>query len=229
MATAPSRRIPTSQVLLGGIIILVGILLLLQTTNVFPTRRLLRYTPLLFVAVGVWALAQGRFRNIVGPVLLIGIAGAAQIVILGYATVDDVLVFWPVIVIAIGASILLGKYRSTIPVTHNAFTSAFALFGGVERRNSSKAFVGGDLTSMFGEVELDLREAAIEEPPARINTTALFGDIDIIVPRGWNVHMDVLPILASANDVRSHRDGERDHVDVFVTGFGMFADISVRD
>ncbi|MFP8891159.1 LiaF transmembrane domain-containing protein [Natrialbaceae archaeon A-CW2] len=229
MSTISSRRLPTSQFILGVIVVLVGILLLLQSTGVFPTRNVLLYVPLLFVAVGVWALVQSRFRNVVGPVVLIGIAGAAQVIALGYATVEQVVVYWPVLVIAFGLSIVLGQYRSRVHQTDDVFTSAFAAFGSNEKRNSSKAFTGAELTAVFGGTELDLRDAEIVDRPARINAVAMFGGVDIIVPREWKVQMDVLPVLGGASDDRPRRDGEHEEVDLVVTGFAAFGGVSVTD
>lgn len=209
--------------------ILVGVLLLLQTTGLLPTRSLLLYVPSLFVAVGIWALVQSRFRNLVGPIVLIGVAGAWQLVALEYATVDQVVVFWPVLVIAFGLSIVLGQYRSRVRATDDAYTSTFAAFGSVEKRNTSSSFTGGDLTAVFGGAELDLRDVEIEERPAQVNAVALFGGVDVIVPREWNVRMDVLPILGGASDDRPRREGQHEEVDLVVTGFAAFGGVSVVD
>ncbi|WP_254841072.1 LiaF transmembrane domain-containing protein [Natronomonas marina] len=229
MATERSRRLPTSQVLLGLLVVLVGVLLLLDTTGVIGTDDLLSFVPLAFVLVGVWALVQSRFRNVVGPLLLVAVAGAAQLVTLGYATVGEVLVYWPVLVIALGLSIALGQYRSRVRPTDDEFTSAFAAFGGVEKRSTSKAFTGADLTAIFGGTELDLRDAAVADPPARINAVALFGGVDVVVPREWNVRLDVLPILAGASDDRPRRESEHETVDLVVTGFAAFGGVTVTD
>ncbi|MCU4743722.1 cell wall-active antibiotics response protein [Halobacteria archaeon AArc-m2/3/4] len=227
--TTSSRRLPTSQALLGAIVVLVGILLLLDTTGVVPTRDALLYVPSIFVAVGVWALVQNHFRNIVGPVVLIGVAGAGQLVALEYVTVDQVVVFWPVFVIAFGLSIVLGQFRSHVHDTDDAYTSAFVAFGGIDKRNISKAFTGGDLTAVFGGTELDLRDAVIEDRPARINAVALFGGVDVVVPREWNVQMTVVPVLGGASDDRPRRETQHDEIDLVVTGFAAFGGVSVTD
>ncbi|WP_440764464.1 LiaF transmembrane domain-containing protein [Natronorubrum sp. DTA7] len=224
-----SRRLPTSQLLLGAAVVIVGVLLLLETTGVSPVGSLLVFVPSLFVVVGVWALVLSRFRNVVGPVVLIGVAGAWQLVALEYATVDQVVVFWPVFVIAFGLSIITGQFRSRVRATDDAFTSAFAAFGGVEKRNTSRTFAGADLTAIFGGTELDLRDTEIESRPARINAVALFGGVDIIVPRDWNVRMDVLPVLGGAADDRPRREGDHDELDLVVTGFAAFGGVSVSD
>jgi predicted membrane protein len=227
--TTQSRRLPTGQLLFGAIIVLVGVLLLLDTTGLLPTRDALLYVPSLFVLVGLWSLVQSRFRNIVGPVVLIGIAGAWQLVALDYATVEEVVVFWPVLVIAFGLSVLLGQFRSAVRETDDAFTSAFAAFGGVEKRNTSVGFTGADLTAIFGGTELDLRDAEIADRPAQVNAVALFGGVDVIVPREWNVRMDVLPVLGGASDDRARTERRHEDLDLVVSGFAAFGGVSVTD
>jgi hypothetical protein len=227
--TAPTRRIPTSQVLFGALVVLLGVLLLLDSTNVAPTRSLLTYAPSLFVLVGLWAFVQSGFRNVVGPAVLVVVAGAWQLVALGYATVSELVVYWPVLVIAFGLSVVLGQYRSRVATTDDSHDSLFAAFGGVERRNTSKTFVGADLTAVFGGAELDLRDAELTDRPARVNVLALFGGAEVVVPRDWNVKMDVLPILAGASDDRPRRESEHDEIDLIVTGFTAFGGVSVTD
>jgi hypothetical protein len=227
--TAPTRRIPTSQLLFGALVVLLGVLLLLDSTNVAPTRSLLTYAPSLFVLVGLWAFVQSGFRNVVGPAVLVVVAGAWQLVALGYATVSELVVYWPVLVIAFGLSVVLGQYRSRVATTDDSHDSLFAAFGGVERRNTSKTFVGADLTAVFGGAELDLRDAELTDRPARVNVVALFGGAEVVVPRDWNVKMDVLPILAGASDDRPRRESEHDEIDLVVTGFTAFGGVSVTD
>lgn len=226
---SPRRRFPTVQALFGGFIVLVGLLLLLDTTGVLETRSLLLYTPSLLVVVGLWALVGSGFRNLVGPVVLVGVGAAAQLVALGYATVDQLVVFWPVLIVAFGLSVVLGTYRSRVRATDDAYSSLFAAFGGVERRNTSKAFAGADLTAIFGGAELDLRDAELTDRPVTVNAVALFGGADVIVPRDWNVRMEVLPVLGGASDERPRREDRHEEVDLVVTGFTAFGGVSVTD
>lgn len=228
-STAPARRLPTSQLLFGALVVLIGVLLLLESTGVYPTSSLLVYTPSLFVLIALWAIIRSGFRSFVGPVIVIAIAGTWQLVALDLATVDQVVVYWPVLVIAFGASILFGLYRSRTRTTDGTYSSMFAVLGGVEGRNTSSGFTGADLTAVFGGAELDLREAELGERPARINAVALFGGVEVIVPREWNVRMDVLPILGGASDDRPRREEQHETVDLEVTGFAAFGGVSVTD
>ena len=229
MSPRTNRSVLTSQFLFGAVVVLIGLLLLLQTTGLFSTSGLLVYIPSLFVGVGIWALVQSRFRNIGGPLVFIVVGGAWQLVTLGYATADEVFAFWPVLLIVFGFSVILGQVRSRVRKTDAGFTTAFAAFGGVEKRNTSNAFEGADLTAIFGGTELDLRDVSLEERPAQINAVTLFGGVDVIVPRDWNVQLDVLPVLGGASDDRPRGENVHEDVDLIVTGFAAFGGITITD
>ena len=219
----------SSQVLIGILIAALGLLLLARTTGLYDTGPLVRYVPSVFVLIGLYAIVSSRFRNLSGPLVLILFAGAVQLVVLDVISGSDVLSLWPILLIVAGLSILAGQFR---PVTRTVSASridAFALLGGNEQRATTETFSGGSLTALFGGVELDLRDAAIDDPPARINVTALFGGIDIAVPREWNVTVDILPVLGGVEDDRPRRDASEGHeeVDLVITGFVAFGGVSV--
>lgn len=219
----------SSQVFIGILIAALGLLLLARTTGLYDTGPLVRYVPSVFVLVGLYAIVSSRFRNLSGPLVLVLFAGAVQLVVLDVISGSDVLSLWPILLIVAGLSILAGQLR---PVTRTVSASqldAFALLGGNEQRATTETFSGGSLTALFGGVELDLRDTAVDDPPARINATALFGGIDIAVPREWNVKVDILPVLGGAEDDRPRRDPSESHeeIDLVVTGFVAFGGITI--
>jgi len=222
------RRLP-SQVVVAVVLVAVGALLLGSTTGLYDTGPLLQYVPSLFVLVGAYALVASGFRNVFGPLAVITVAGAWQAIALGYATVSSVTALWPVLVIVFGLSLLAAHVRPSVETVEGGRVDAFALFGGRDQRIASQSFVGGETTALFGGTEIDLRDAAIPAPPARINATAMFGGVEIVVPRDWNVKLDVLPIFGAAEDDRPRRREEHEEVDLVVTGFVAFGGIEVTD
>ena len=52
----------------------------------------------------------------------------------------------------------------------------------VDERNRSKEFQGGEISCVMGRVKLDLTEAEIVEPPARIHVDIVMGGVEILVP-----------------------------------------------
>jgi predicted membrane protein len=224
-----AARRPTSQTVFGALVVLLGIVLLLDTTGIADTDSLLTYVPSLFVLVALYAMVASGFRNVAGPLVIGLLAGGSQLVALGILEFADLAPLWPVFVIVFGLSVVLARYRARVHTVPDEYVSAVAFFGGSEKRSTSKSFAGADLTAVFGGAELDLRDAAVADPPARVSATALFGGVDVVVPRDWNVRVDVIPVFGGAEDDRPRREEERESVDLVVTGFAAFGGISVTD
>lgn len=229
MVERTSRPKLNSQILLGALIVLVGLLLLLETTDIYDARFLFDYVPSLFVLLGVYAIVRSGFRNLFGPLVIIVAAVAWQLVALDVVAWSEVWQFWPLFLVIFGLSLILSQWRSRPTVAGESQGSALAIFGGSDQRSTSKEFAGANLTAMFGGAELDLRDAAVADPPAHVSAVALFGGVTIIVPRDWNVELDVLPILGAATDDRPRREGEHEHVDLVVSGFAAFGGVEVSD
>jgi hypothetical protein len=213
----------------GVVIVLIGLVLLLDTTGVYETGSLFRYTPSLFVLVGLYAIYVSGFRNLVGPLTLILVAGGLQLVTLDVVDFGDLMVLWPVFVILFGLSLLAGRFRRRVPTTEGSYIETFSLFSGADRRAVGSAFEGANLTVLFGGTTLDLRDVEPSERPVRVNATVLFGGAEIVTPRGWNVQFDVLPILGAAEDERLRVEADHEEVDLVVTGFVAFGGVSIKD
>ncbi|MFC4359990.1 LiaF domain-containing protein [Halobium salinum] len=222
------RRI-SNQTLLGGVVALVGLVLLANTTGLYDTGALLRYVPSLFVLVGLYAIVASGFRNVAGPLVVVALAGASQLIALDLVAAEELVVLWPVVVVAFGAALVAGRVRSRVRDVDADRVDLVAVFGGRNDRVTSSSFVGGDVTAMFGGAELDLRDATVPVKPARVNATALFGGVEVVVPRDWRVEVDVLPVFGAAEDDRPRRAEEHEEVDLVVTGFCAFGAVEVTD
>jgi predicted membrane protein len=87
------------------------------------------------------------------------------------------------------------------PASSNSILSATAIMGGVERRNNSQDFRGGDATAIMGGCEIDLRAASITSPHEPVlEVFALWGGIEIRVPPDWTVVSKVSPMLGGYED-----------------------------
>ena len=223
-----ARRLST-QAVVGLLIVLVGVVLLLNTTGIYETGPLLRWVPSLFVLAGLYALVTSGFRNVFGPLVVVLVAGAWQLVALDVVAASEVTSLWPLLLVAFGLSVALGRLRPRSRAIENEAVSVFALFSGQNRRSTADRFRGGDVTVAFGGVELDLRDATVADPPARVTTTVFFGGADVVVPRDWNVELDVFPLFGGAEDERPRRESDHEGVDLVVTGFAAFGGVSVKD
>ncbi|MBZ9686576.1 cell wall-active antibiotics response protein [Clostridium estertheticum] len=190
-----------SKFYLGIIIILFGIGALFQQLGLFDLGDIISmWWPLILIGAGISQLSKGPVSKTSGITLVV-IGALFQLRELNIITVSLVRFFWPAIIIAIGVSMLVPK---TIKKENNEFSKSeinedvvdnLALFSGVKTRNISKNFRGGSLVALFGGIDLDLRDAYILNEGARLDVTAAFGGVNIIVPPEWKVVVKGIPIF----------------------------------
>src|SRR5258708_23623682 len=74
------------------------------------------------------------------------------------------------------------------------------VWGGLEWCRSSRYFKGGYIPAIFGGIELDLTEANIEGNEATLAISAIFGGVEVRVPRNWQVAFRGAPIFGGIED-----------------------------
>ncbi|MFB6069758.1 MAG: LiaI-LiaF-like domain-containing protein [Halanaeroarchaeum sp.] len=224
MARQSSGRIAT-----GLLIVLIGVLLLATTTDALPTESLWSWLPTLFVLLGIWAIWKSGGRNLTGPITVIAIAATFQLRNLGVVSDRQIGTWWPLFVVLFGALVLFGRSRRRRAHAGTAAdeVSLVTLFGGNERRVTSDSFVGGEVVSIFGGSEIDLRDADVENPPAVIEAVSLFGGLEVRVPEDWSVAIDALTLFGASEDSRPRSaSGEPTLV---ITGVTLFGGVEVLD
>jgi hypothetical protein len=228
------ERTLSSQIFVGLILILVGLAFLFRNLGWADFSGVARWIPSFFILLGIWQLVTNKLRFITGPVILIVGGAAFQLAAFGVFEFRSIWQFWPLILILIGGSMLLERsgVKLPTPFTHSAdeeTVSILSIFNGPEHAITNQQFRGGEATAIFGGIDLDLRQAGVVDRPVRINTFAMFGGVDIIVPAGWTVKHDVMGIFGGFDDERAEKISAQDgQPDLFVTGFAMFGGITVK-
>ena len=82
------------------------------------------------------------------------------------------------------------------PDTNPSYT---AVFSGQDIRHTVGDFSGATMFALFGGLTIDLREARIQDG-SLIDATAIFGGIDIRVPKGVNVIVKATPLFGGVDD-----------------------------
>ena len=189
----------------GVILTVVGIGLLLDHLGIISFDRLWRFWPLFLVFAGIinFRSPERRFWGIVllfaGVVLQLNQLGFTR---LGWEEL------WPVLLIAAGLMLMWNaldarKRRADSPPSSNdprTTLNEAVVFGGLERRMTSQDFQGGDVTAIFGGVELDLTEASMIGSQATLAITAIFGGVEVRVPSTWQVAFRGSPIFGGVED-----------------------------
>lgn len=230
----PEERPISPQLWIGVIVIAVGVLLLAQQLLGLNLSGITRFIPLLFVLLGVWQLIANRFRFWLGPVILIGVAGAAQLGTLNLLDWSSLWQFWPLLLILIGGSVLLRQWRGpeqdVVPAEGGEQFQAFALFGGTGKRITSQALRGGEITALFGGVEVDLSDAHVVDPPAVIQVFAMFGGAGLKASADTLIDLRVTAVFGGAADERRQRKALAGEAPaLIVRGFVMFGGVSIEE
>lgn len=105
--------------------------------------------------------------------------------------------------------------------------SAFALFGGLERRSTAPDFRGGDITAMLGSCNVDLRGAGLASGRAVIDTFAFWGGIELHVPEDWAVEVQGTPLLGGFAD-KTRRGGSPNKV-LVVRGVALMGGVEISN
>ena len=98
--------------------------------------------------------------------------------------------------VAVGCG-LFRKYRASA-----SDGSWLALFGETTAKVVSEQLTKADATAVFGAVTLDLREAWIDEE-ATVDALALFGGVEVLIPRRWRLALSGTPIFGAVEDKTS--------------------------
>lgn len=104
---------------------------------------------------------------------------------------------------------------------------AVAVFGADSRRGDWIPATRQPALAVFGSVRLDLREARIPLTVQEIRAYAVFGSVEIVVPEGVHVELDVVAV-AGERSVKVPQPPHPSAPTIRVTGATAFGSIRVR-
>jgi predicted membrane protein len=229
--------------ILGIVLVAVGIVFLLTNLGVFYPEDVATYWPVILVAFG---LANAFLARDTGRGLFGGIVALSGLVLLarnlGFIHGNVWQLLWPVFLIFMGVSFLLralkGGANPDTPVSPGFppvmsgganVLNEFTVFGGVRRRVDSQEFEGGEVSAIFGGVEIDLRGASTKKDEVVIELNAIFGGVEMRVPDTWDVTVRGAGIFGGYEDKtmprRDPASGKRPLL--VITGSAVFGGVTV--
>lgn len=103
-----------------------------------------------------------------------------------------------------------------------------AVFSGRDIRVDNSYFNGADLSALFGGIDMNLKNALVKKN-VTIDVRAVFGGIDIIMPAGVRVVVDVTPILGGVeNGTRTPLGADENTPTVFIKGTCLFGGVEIK-
>lgn len=189
---------PLGGILFGVIIMGFGLLFLLRNLNIIYVDDIWQYWPVILIVIGASKLISPRGTHDIFPGLVIGGIGTFFLLRnLGIIYGNIWQWMWPLILIAVGASMLIkhldGGDRS-LPLSNAEVSgpdsptlSVDVVFSGAKRKVKSQEFTGGKVSTVFGGADIDLRGAGTKLEEMIIKADSVFGGIDFRVPETWDV------------------------------------------
>ena len=220
----------SSRWVIGIALVLVGVLLLLHTTGVIELGDFIRWTPSLLIVLGVVLLIVNRFRRIAFPVILIVGGVVTQLMVLGF---DVISLLWPVLIIAVGAAILLGRRRRSARVavvnrSQSDDASFSTVMGSTDRRITRDDLDGREIVTVMGESKLDMRDISTTDLPAELCVTCVMGQVNLRVPSEWSVAFDNSTVMGESKDERRSAPSSADP-DLTITGTVVMGGLKIDD
>jgi predicted membrane protein len=242
------------------LLIVAGALLFLDNLGLVPLGDVRAYWPLWMVVWGIFIMDKTRnsIGSVWAGALIISgillILGNLDIIHVNGGIV------WPVMLIAFGVTMLMrpmqmGEWRGQMRLAaaerrrergarfqgcssareefHGNELNEAVVFSSVNRRVDTQQFEGGKLDAVFGSIEIDLTGASItsQQRVAYIKANAVFGGIEILVPRTWKVDMKSAAVFGGCEDrtLPPRPEGGFEPATLVVTGGAVFGGLVIRN
>ena len=226
-----------SQIVLGVLVIVMGLLFLLDNLDILDMHRAISFWPMVFIIAGVVKLYDTETRG--GQLLGACLVGLGVLIILDRMDIIDfnVRTMWPLFFIGFGIYtiyrartgrrlIQIDGVKGEQDLKGEGVVDIMAVLGGFERRVYTPAFRGGEITAIMGGCALDLRNSSIEGE-AVVNVFAFWGGVTMKVPPDWTVVLNGTPIMGGFEEktARPPDNSKR----LIVRGYAIMGGVEVRN
>lgn len=183
----------------------------------------------LFIIVPcIIGLFQNGFKigSLIGLMIGVMLLLSAQDII-RWATMGKLII--PIIFILIGLSIIFGNKFNTEKINHinkNGLPEYTAIFSGNSINFPYEEFNGASITSIFGGVDLNLKNAIIKEDVV-ISTVNIFGGSDILVPPNVKVKVSSVPIFGGVSN-KTNQIQVEDAPTIYINATCVFGGVDIK-
>ena len=217
---------------IGIFFILVGFVLLLETLDIINLGRIIGdWWPLVFIVIGLGKLRGSRKGTGVGFLVLGAIFLGAELDIINW---QQLFRLWPLALVIIGVYLILRQRKIRLfPTGDNTvdsdYINANAIFGGFDQTFTSQRLRGGEVSAIFGGVEIDLTRSTPVHQDIEFTINAMFGGAEIRVPENWRVVVKGTPILGGIeSSARTQESGQEIFTVIFDCSVA-FGGIEIRN
>ncbi len=221
----------------GAVILAIGAIFLLNNMGIVNAGHFFQFWPLLLIFAGIVKLFD-PCRRIWGAILIVfGLLLQLNHLGFGHFSWGEM---WPIVLIAAGGFAMwsalqarkMAENQGANPSDPLTTLNESAIFGGVQKRVNAKEFRGGQLQSLFGGIEIDLRDADMAEDQAVLHANAVFGGIELRVPETWYVAARGQGIFGGYTDSTRYippTDPDKPKKTLVVMGTAVFGGVEIRN
>src|SRR5260221_14259967 len=230
--TESSRTVVGSKIKLvvGIFFTVVGVLLALDNLDILYAGDVLRFWPVLFIVIGALKFNDAGSRGL--AVFSIA-AGALMLANNTHWLRLSLRLFWPLVLIAIGLVIVLRAFGVVVPTAllltapmGRSGDTLWSVFNHRKLMRPANEMAGKRLVAFMGAHVLELTEPATYDGPIIIEAMAMWGGIELKVPPGWEVIVDVVPVMGGIDARTSAARGGRQ---LIVRGLVWMAGLEVKN
>lgn len=219
------ENLSLSRLVFGVGVIVIGIAALLGAFGIINFSELFgTYWPVLLIVAGLVLIADNPKQNYLWGILLFALGAVALFNTLDIVEVNFWQLFWPLILIVFGWSVLTQRAR----INSNSADNVTAILGGAENKNQSQDYRGGKVTAIMGGCSIDLAKADIKKE-ATLEILAVMGGIELRVPENWEVRTSVMPILGGAENKTIRPSAKTKAPVLNVVGTALLGGIEIKN
>jgi len=199
--------------ILGAFLVVMGAAWLLDQMGLGLGHYVMRFWPVILIALGLVMLQRGRRHGPLTGVVLIIVGAWLLLNTLGWVMVDPWAFVGPLILVVIGARIVmrasssrsfprhLDNSTSSTPPGISEHATLFGFLGSSRRRWGQGTFRSAEATCVMGGCELDLRDAMLgADGIASIEVFVFMGGVKVFVPPSWTIITHVTPVMGGVED-----------------------------
>lgn len=221
-----------SNILWGIVFVILGVVVLLNSLEITNINIFFNGWWTLFILVPCFIdlfKSQDKTGNIIG--IIIGV-----LLLLGCNDLIDFDILWkmivPIILVGIGISLIFKdslkkEIKDKINDLNNKNNGKeyCATFSGQNLSFQDEDFNGCELSSIFGGIKCDLRNAKIKKENI-INCTAIFGGITIIVPKDVNVKVVSTSIFGGVDGKNKYSSDAKNTI--YINATCLFGGVEIK-
>lgn len=222
-----------SSILWGLVLIAIGVIIAINSLGIADINIFFDGWWTLFIIVpcfiNLFNMKEEKTGNLIGLGIGVVLLLAAQDLI-SFSIIAKLIL--PFILICIGLSIIFKDAinkevnKKIKELNKTGIKEYSATFSGQNIDYTNEIFDGVSLSSVFGGIKCDISNAKIEND-AVINTSAIFGGIDIIVPQNVNVKVKSNSIFGGVDKKKMPQEKDNQKT-IYINAFCLFGGVDIK-